>query len=96
MGAWTYDAHVAFQHIKQLGNLVEAGLAEEAANAGNTFVIAGCGSMTSTVTLLDAHTAELPNPKHLIASADPHLPKKYWTWRVPFDQQRNGTKKRRK
>lgn len=59
LGAGSYDGHVAFQDVQELGKLVNADGADEAADRGDAgIVLAGGESRYAVFFGIHAHTAE--------------------------------------
>ena len=67
------EAHPAAEHVPELGQLVEAGLAQEAADPGHPVVVAGRLAAAADVGALGAHSAELGDDDDPAAGAEAGL-----------------------
>src|SRR6202012_590233 len=68
--AWPFrpradERHVAPQDIDQLRNLVEPGLAQEAADRGDAWIVLGCPDRAGPRLGIDIHAAELVHHEQL-------------------------------
>ena len=70
---WTNDAHVATQDTPQLRNLIEAGLAQEAANRRQELIRIG-QQMRCHDRCINAHGAQFRHGEQMIIAADPVRP----------------------
>src|SRR5690606_15933709 len=59
MGARPHDAHIAAQHVEHLRQFIEAGRADEAADACDPVVVTAGGPAAQSIALLGVHAAEL-------------------------------------
>jgi hypothetical protein len=67
---WADQAHVATQHVDQLGQLVEAGGAQPAAEAGDAGLV---GAQVAVGVAVVAHGAQLVEAKGLAVTSRAHL-----------------------
>ena len=58
------EAHVAAQHVEDLRQLVDAHLADEAADARDAIVVGRRPARASVLLGVDAHAAELEHAEH--------------------------------
>lgn len=66
LGAGAYDGHVAFQDIQELGKLVKADGADEAADGGDAGIVLTGGESRHAVFFgIHAHTAEFVDREYL-------------------------------
>lgn len=65
-GAGAYDGHVAFQDVQELGELVDTGSTDEAADRGDSWIVLACGESRHAVFLcIHTHATEFVDRKYL-------------------------------
>src|SRR5690348_4350957 len=90
MWARTYDAHLPAKNIDELRQLVEAGAAEEAADARHAIVVAARRAAARRVTELGPHAAELENAEQAVRAAQTLLPEQDGAGRFDPDRDCDG------
>ena len=89
------DAHVALQHVEQLRQLVDAGHADDAADAGDAIVVARGRAVAVEVARLDVHAAELEDLERLVVSPQPSLREQHRAAALQPDRDRDEDQQRR-
>ena len=99
------EAHVALQDVEQLGQLVEAGAAQDVADLGDPGVTGQLEQRARALVVglhggqpglgVDAHRAELEHPELGVAPADPLLAEQDRTAVLPLDQDGDDRQHRR-
>ena len=86
-GSRSDQAHLAFQHVPELGKFVEVPTSHEPADVQQTFV-AVRGALDEVIGVLgvDPHAAQFTDPERNVMSADPFLPEEHRTLGFPSDQ----------
>src|SRR5689334_18392241 len=84
LGTRTDEVHLAFQDVPELRDLVDANLADDAADAGRA-VVAFRGPHRTFLLGVHAHRAKLSQDKRPAVSADALLLVKDWSTRFEFD-----------
>ena len=95
---WADQAHLAAQHVEELGHLVEAPLAQHGAHPGEprvapdlehrSRVLVLVGEIVAQLLRIQVHRAQLENAKHPPAAAHALLRKEHRPPRVELDGQR--------
>ncbi len=90
---WTRadEAHVAFDHVPQLRELVQARGAEPPANPGEPLTV---GKNTSTLIVSVGHRSELDERERDVAQPGPALPEQHRRAERGPDQRGDGDKQR--
>src|SRR6185312_2576606 len=73
LGPGADKAHIPFQHIDDLGNLVDPGGADEAAHPGDAIVPGGGPARHAILLGIGAHAAEFPHTEDAAVEAHPLL-----------------------
>ena len=108
-GARADQAHLALEHIEQLGKLIERPLAERSADSRHArivrdlehaWVAAGLGvfvemrNLTLAFVRIGGHGAELVDAERLVVRSDANLTEEDWPTRVQLDERRQGCEQR--
>jgi hypothetical protein len=83
------DAHVALEDVQQLRQFVDAGTADDLADARDPIVVARRRARTCAVAVVNAHAAELHQAEHLVAATDPDLAEEDRAARIDLHRQRD-------
>lgn len=66
LGARSYDGHVAFQDVQELGELVDTDSTDEAADRGDSWIVLACGESGNAVFLcIHTHATEFVDREYL-------------------------------
>ena len=85
-GAWSYDAHLPFEDVEELRDLVDLEPAQECAHTGDARVVGAHGDQTAVVGLL-IHGPELVELEIHIAASHSRLFVKHFPLRVTHNHQ---------
>ena len=94
MGARPDDAHIALQHVYQLGELVNAGGADDAADPGNAIITLLGRFVAVHALVIHPHRAELDHGEEAVATPNTALHEKHRAAILQHNCQRNRRKKR--
>ena len=89
------DRHVAHQHVEDLRQLVDAGAADEGADAGDAVIIARGRTVAVVIEPFDAHRAELVHVEELVAASQASLDEQHRAAVLELDQRRDHQQQRR-
>ena len=70
---WADDAHGAAEYVEKLGQFVNAGAPDEAAQPRHTVIVAQRGLVSGAVGRRHVHASKLVDGKHLVAAPDTRL-----------------------
>ena len=88
LGTRPHEAHIAHQHVPELGQFIQLGLAQKAADPGDARILV-FGQRHAHVVGIDDHGPEFPDAERLPELADPGLPVEDGTPASELDQQAN-------
>lgn len=94
-GTGTNKAHIALQHVEELGKLVDAGFSEEAAHAGDVGVRIGKIRSSGFVRSVDLHCAEFINLEKIAVFANTVLAEDNRAFGIELDHDGYQSKERK-
>ena len=82
--AWSYDAHVALEHVEELREFIDVGLSYEITEGEFTRVV--LGGLYLVGVLVDMHRPEFIASERFAIESRPLLLEEDGAWTLPFDQ----------